>query len=136
MTKLTPSERPARVALDLSDQQVVFVRVGDDHYAAELDGKSLPIRTEKHERRISEGGELFRYKPELSEGDTANIDTILLCLALGAVPKPLQRGAEFSAMDNWGHFRQNTFLKISITISESGLVEVNEDIQEQDDSYY
>jgi len=136
MTKLTPSERPARVALDLSDQQVVFVRVGDDHYAAELDGKSLPIRTEKHERRISEGGELFRYKPELSEGDTANIDTILLCLALGAVPKPLPRGVEFSAMDNWGHFRQNTFLKISITISESGLVEVNEDIQEQDDSYY
>jgi len=136
MTKLTPSERPARVALDLSDQQVVFVRVGDDHYAAELDGKSLPIRTEKHERRISEGGELFRYKPELSEGDTANIDTILLCLALGAVPKPLPRGVEFSAMDNWGHFRQNTFLKISITIAESGLVEVNEDIQEQDDSYY
>jgi hypothetical protein len=136
MTKLTPAERPARVALDLSDQQVVFVRVGDDHYAAELDGKSLPIRTEKHERRISEGGELFRYKPELSEGDTANIDAILLCLALGAVPKPLPRGVELSAMDNWGHFRQNTFLKISITISESGLVEVNEGIQEQDDSYY
>ncbi len=136
MTKLTPSERPARVALDLSDQQVVFVRVGDDHYAAELDGKSLPIRTEKHERRVSEGGELVRYKPELSEGDTANIDTILLCLALGAVPKPLPRSVELSAMDNWGHFRQNTFLKISITISESGLVEVNEDIQEQDDSYY
>jgi hypothetical protein len=136
MTKLTTSERPARVALDLSDQQVVFVRVGDDHYAAELDGKSLPIRTEKHERRISEGGELLRYKPKLSEGDTANIDTILRCLALGATPTPLPRGARLSATDNWGHFRQNTFLTISITINESGLVEINEDIREQDGSYY
>jgi len=141
MTKLTTSERPERVALDLSDRQVVFVRVGDDLYAAELDGKKLQIRMEKHERRISEGGELYRFKPELSEGDTANIDTILLCLALGAAPTPLPRGAKLSAaklsaMDNWGHFRQNTFLTISITIAESGLIEINEDIQEQDDSYY
>jgi hypothetical protein len=136
MTKLTTSDRPARVALELSDQQVVFVRVGDDHYAAELDGKSVQIRTEKHERDISEGGELFRYEPKLNEGDTANIDTILLCLALGAVPKPFPRGVNLSAMDNWGHFRQNTFLTITITIAESGLVEINEDIQNQDDSYY
>lgn len=136
MTKLTPSERPARVAINLSEGQVVFVRVGDDHYTAELDGKNVPIRKEKHESRISEGGELFRYTPKLSEGDTANIDTILLCFALGAVPTPLPRGAEISATDNWGHFRQNTFLTISITIAESGLVEINEDIQEQDDSYY
>jgi hypothetical protein len=111
MTKLTPSERPERVALDLSDQQVVFVRVGDDHYAAELDGKSLPIRTEKRERRISEGGELFRYKPKLSEGDIANIDTVLLCLALGAIPKPLLRGVELSAMDSWGHFLEHCRLR-------------------------
>jgi hypothetical protein len=136
LIKLTTSERPARIALDLSEEQVVFIRVGDDQYAAELDGKRLPIRTEKHERRISEGGELFRYEPELSEGYTANIDILLLCLALGAAPTPLSRGAKLSAMDNWGHFRQNTFLTISITIAESGLVEINEDIQEQDDSYY
>jgi hypothetical protein len=136
MTKLTASERPARVALEMSDQQIIFVRVGNDRYAAELDGKSLPIRTEKHERRISEGGELFRYKPKLSEGDTANIDNILRCLALGAVPVPLPRGVGLSARDNWGHFRQNTFLMISITIAESGLVEINEDIREQDGIYY
>jgi hypothetical protein len=91
---------------------------------------------EKHERRISEGGELFRYKPKLSEGDTVNIDSILRCLALGAVPTQLPRGVKLSATDNWGHFRQNTFLTISITINESGLVEINEDIREQDDSYY
>lgn len=136
MTKLTASERPARVALEMSDQQIIFVRVGNDRYAAELDGKSLPIRTEKHERRISEGGELFRHKPKLSEGDTANIDNILRCLTLGAVPVPLPRGVGLSARDNWGHFRQNTFLTISITIAESGLVEINEDIREQNDSYY
>jgi hypothetical protein len=136
MTKLTTSERPARVAIDLIDRQVVFVRVGDDRYAAELDGKSLPIRTEKQMKRISEGGELYRFEPVLSEGDTANIDTILLCLTLSAAPTLIPRGVTLSATDNWGHFRQNTFLTISITIAESGMVEINEDIQEQDDSYY
>jgi len=114
----------------------VFVLVGHDRYAAELDGKTLPIRMEKHERRISEGGELFRHKPKLIEGNAANIDTILRCLALGAVPTPLPGGARLSATDNWGHFRQNTFFTISITISASGVVEINEDIREQDDSYY
>jgi hypothetical protein len=136
MTKLTTSERPERVTLDLTDQPVVFIRVGDDRYAAELDGKRLLIRTEKHEQDISEGGVLYQYKPELSEGDTANIDTILLCLACGAAPMPLPQGVELSAKDNWGHFRQNTFLRISITIAESGMVKINEDIREQDDSYY
>lgn len=136
MTELTTSERPARVTIDLLDQQIVFVRVGDDRYAAELDGKSLPIRTEKQRRDISEGGELFRYQPELSEGDTANIDTILLCLTLSAEPTPIPQGVKLSATDNWGHFRQNTFLTISITIAESGMIEINEVIREQDDSYY
>src|SRR5262249_54624427 len=136
MTKLTTSERPERVTLDLIDQQVVFIRVGDDRYAAELDGKRLPIRTEKHERDISEGEILHQYDPNLTEGSPANIDTILLCLTRGAAPTPLPRGAKLSAKDNWGHFRQNTFLTISVTIAESDLVEINEDIREQDDSYY
>lgn len=136
MTELTTSERPERVAIDLIDQVIVFVRVGDDHYAAELDGKRLSIRTERHEKDICEVGVLREWEPELSEGDTANIDTILLCFARGATPTLLPRGVKLSAMDNWGHFRQNTFLTISIMIAESGMVEINEDIQEQDNSYY
>lgn len=136
MIQLTTSERPARVALDLSEKQIVFVRVGDDRYTAELDGMSLQIRTVRHESRIYENGERDPYEPELREGDTANIDTLLRCLALGAVPTPIPRGVEFSATDNWGHFRQNTFLKIWITIAESGILEINENIHEQDDSYY
>jgi|EndMetStandDraft_5_1072996.scaffolds.fasta_scaffold603811_1 hypothetical protein len=136
MTKLTPSERPERLAIDLIGQRLVFARVGDDNYTARLDDNSLPIRTEKQEKQISEGGELYRYQPKLSEGAAANIDTIILCLALGAAPTPIPRGVKLKAMDNWGHFRQNTFLTISITIAESGMIEINEDIQEQDDSYY
>jgi hypothetical protein len=136
MTKLTTSERPGRIAIDLIDQEVVFVRVGDDHYAAELDGKKLSIRTEQHKKDICEVGVLYEYKPALSDGDTANIDTIILCFARGATPTLIPRGIKLKAMDNWGHFRQNTFLTISITIAESGLVEINEDIQEQDDSFY
>jgi hypothetical protein len=136
MTELTTSERPSRVAIDLSEGQVVFVRVGDDHYAAELDGRSLRIRSVRHESRIYENGGRDPYEPKLLEGDTANIDTVLRCLALGAVPTPIPRGVEFTATDNWGHFRQNTFLKTWITIAESGILEINENIGEQDDSYY
>src|SRR5262245_44494893 len=126
MTNLTTSERPERLAIDLIDQQVVFVRVGDDRYAAELDGKRLPIRIERHEKDISEGGVIREWESKVSEGDTANIDTILLCFARGAAPTPLPQGIKLSAKDNWGHFRQNTFLTISITTAESGLIEINE----------
>ena len=136
MTQLTTSERPERVAINLSEKQVVFVRVSDDHYAAEVDGRSLKIRSVTQESRIYENGERDPYEPKLREGDTANIDTILRCLALGAVPTPIPRGVEFSAIDNWGHFRQNTYLKIWITIAESGALEITENIGEQDDSYY
>ncbi len=89
--------------------------------------------TIKAKRRTSEIGE---HSAGPTEASTTNIDTILHCLALGAVPKPIPRGVELSAIDNWGHFRQNTFLNVSIIIAESGLLEVNEDIQEQDESYY
>jgi hypothetical protein len=136
MTKLTISERPARVAVDLSEGQVTFVRIGDDHYTAELNARSLQIRTVRHESRIYENGDLDPYEPALRESETANIDALLRCLALGAVPTPIPRGVQFSATDNWGHFRQNTFLRIWITIAESGMVEINENIHEQDDSYY
>lgn len=136
MTQSTTLEHPARVALELGDQQIVFVLVGDNRYAAELDGKRRPIQTTKQESRIYENGDRDPYEPTRSEGDTANIDTILRCLALDATHTPLPHGAEISAKDNWGHFRQNTFLTISITITESRSVEINENIQEQDDSYY
>jgi hypothetical protein len=106
--------------LELGDQQVVFVRVGDDRYAAELDGKRRLIRTAQQKSDVYENGDRVSYKPTRSEGSTANIDTILRCLALGAAHSPLPRGVELSAKDNWGHFRQNTFLTISITIAESG----------------
>ncbi len=39
MTELTPSNRPERVTFYLGDKQAVFIRVGDEQYAAELDGR-------------------------------------------------------------------------------------------------
>ncbi|HSF40096.1 MAG TPA: hypothetical protein VLT87_09905 [Thermoanaerobaculia bacterium] len=129
-------EPPARVLLELGDQQVVFVRTGADGYAAELDGKRQPIRITQQLSDVSEGGYRHQYKPTQSEGETANIDHLLHCLALGASRTPLVRGLELSAIDQWGHFRQKTFLKVSITITEDGVVEIDEDIQVQDDSYY
>ncbi len=136
MSRLTTSQHPERVELDLSGQQLVFVRVGDDLYAAELDGKRLPIRRERLFSQIDEGGGRDPWPPEQSEGDTAHIDTILICLSLDAAPTPIPRGVKLEARHDWGHFRQFSFLKISITIAESGLIEFNENIQEMDGSYY
>jgi hypothetical protein len=133
MRELTASDRLDRVAFDLNGRQVIFVRVGDDHYAAELDGKRLPIRKERHDKN-EYGIEI--WSPRLSEGDTANIDSILPCLSLGAVPTPISQGVELDVSDNWGHYRQWMWLTISITIAESGKIEINEDILEQDGSYY
>lgn len=132
MTELTPSDRPERITLSLSDKQLVFIRTGDEQYAAELDGRSLPIRT-GGKKRTAEIGE---HTPGPTEASTANLDTIIKCLALGASTEPLPQGIKLSAVDNWGHFRQNTFLNVTILISESGVLEINEDIQEQDESYY
>lgn len=127
---------PARVVLELEDRQVVFVRTEENLYAAELDGKRRPIRARQQRSDVSEGGVLHQYKPTRSEGETANLDPLLRCLALGASRTPLARGLKLSAIDRWGHFRQNTFLTVSITIAEDGVVEIDEDIRVQDDSYY
>ena len=129
-------EHPERIVLELGDQQVVFVRVGDDSYVAVWDGERRPIHTTQEKSNVSESGYRDRNEPTRSESDTANIDTILRCLALGAERTPLERGVKLSATDAWGHFRQNTFLTVWITIGESGAVEISEDIQVQDESYY
>lgn len=136
MTESAKPEHPASVVIELGDQQVVFVRVGDDRYAAELEGKRRLIRTVQQLSEVSESGRYVLCEPTRSEGDTANIDTILRCLALGAAYTPLARGVKLSVTDAWGHFRQNTFLKVSITIAEDGAVEIDEDIGEEDGSYY
>src|SRR5215204_4541296 len=52
MKALTASNRPDRVPLDVGGRKLVFVRVADDRYAAEVDGNGLPIRTT---RETSEG---------------------------------------------------------------------------------
>jgi len=129
-------EYPARVILEIGEQQLLFVHTGDDRYAAELEGKRCPLRTVQQLSIVSEGGSLRSNEPMCSAGETANIDNILRCLALSTEHKPLPRGVELRADENWGHFRQNTFFMVSITIAEDGTVEINESIGYQDDSYY
>lgn len=129
-------EPPACVVFEMGGQEVVFVPAGDNRYAAEVDGTRRPIRTRQQLTDISEGGICHQYKPTRSEGETANLDPLLRCLALGASRTPVTRGVELSAIDPWGHFRQNTFLTVSITMAEDGVVEIDEDIRVQDDSYY
>lgn len=134
-----PPPEPGSTAcamLELGDQKVVLVHAGGNSYAAEVDGTRRPIRTRRQLTDISEGGICHQYKPTQSEGETANLDPLLRCLALGASRTPLARGLKLSAIDRWGHFRQNTFLTVSITIAEDGVVEIDEDIRVQDDSYY
>jgi hypothetical protein len=152
MQTLTASNRPDRVPLDVGGRKLVFVRVADDRYAAEVDGNGLPIRTTRETSEVFDGGGSRPWSPEVHEGETADIDALLYCLSLGAVPEPVPikespRGANqhpvrsppgvtLTASDNWGHFRQWTFLKVTVTIAPSGAVEIHEDVGEMDGSYY
>ena len=131
-----PPEHPPRVALDLGGQQLVFVRVDDDRYAAELAGERRPIRTREERRTSSETGRSEPLGSNRSHGAVASIDPVLRCLALGAQPTAIAEGVQLSAIDNWGHFRQNTFLRVAITIASDGAIEIAADIGEQDESYY
>src|SRR4051794_29013671 len=104
-------EYPARVILEIGEQQLMFVHTGDDCYAVELDGKRCPLRKVQQVSMVSEGGSLRPYEPTRSAGETNNIDNILRCLALSTEHKQLECGVELSADENWGHFRQNTFFR-------------------------
>jgi hypothetical protein len=80
---------------------------------------------------------LSEWEPEVREGDTANIDALLYCISLDPERKSaIPHGLTLHAKDNWGHFRQWTYLTILVTIASSGIVEIHEDIDELDDSYY
>ena len=139
MKQLTASDRPESITLDVSGRTVVFVRVADDQYAAELDGRRLPIRTTRVVRQMAEAQTrpLWEWEPVVREGETANIDALLYCMSLdpqrmSTVPHSLT----LIAHDNWGHYRQRTSPIISVTIASSGMVEIHEQIDEQDGSYY
>jgi hypothetical protein len=139
MKELTASDRPESIKLDVSGGIVVFVRVADDQYAAELDGRRLPIRTTRVVRQMPEAQSrpLREWEPEVREGETANIDALLYCLSLDPERKSaIPHSVILKASDNWGHFRQWTSLTISVTIASSGLVEIHENIDEEDGSYY
>jgi hypothetical protein len=138
MTSWTkPAEYPDRVVLEIPDQSLVFLRSEDDRYGAELDGERRSIRRVHQLSRVYEGlADRHSYEPERSEGDTADIDALLRCLELGAERKPLERGVELKAHDNWGHFRQHKFMTVAITIADDGAVEIDEDIHYQDQGYY
>lgn len=136
MSLSTNPEHPPRVALDLGGKQLVFVRAHDDGYAAELAGERRPIRTREERSTCSETGHREPLGSNYSHGAVANIDVVLRCLALGARPTAIAEGMKLSATDNWGHFRQNTFLKVAITIANDGAIEIAADIQEEDGSYY
>jgi hypothetical protein len=133
---LTAAEHPERLTLlDVSGQQVVFVLGADDQYAAECGGKKLPIRVTEAVREVP--GSRLMYEPKVQEGETANIDPLLYCVSLG--PKITSAGPNsitLTASDNWGHYRQWTFLTITVTLTPSGVVEIQADIGEEDGSYY
>jgi hypothetical protein len=138
MKEPAASDRPESITLDVSGQIVVFVRIADDQYAAELDGRRLPIRTKRVMRQVFEGQcPPSEWEPKVREGETANIDALLYCLSVEPERKSATpHGVILKANDNWGHFRQWTFLTIQVTIAPGGIVEIHERIDEQDQSYY
>ncbi len=137
MKALTAADRPDRVTLDVGGSQVVFVRVAGDQYAAERGGNRLPVRTRREVIRHSETGSRRMWEPEVREGETANIDALLYCLSLSPErTSESPHGVKLVASENWGHYRQWTFLTIAVTIEPSGVVAIDEGIGEEDESYY
>lgn len=130
---LTAAERPERITLDVGGQELVFVRVTGDHYAAEWDGNRLPIWTTRQECDV--GSRL--WEPILRVGETANIDALLYGLSLEpSIRSTTPQSVVLNASDNWGHYRQWTYVTITVTITSSSVVDIHERIDEQDDSYY
>jgi hypothetical protein len=127
---------PSQVSLELNGVKAVFSHAGDGKYSVQVGGEPRAIRKVRQVRIVSENGWSRSYDPESSQGDQANIDAILKCIQLRAERTPLPNGLHFSAIDEWGHFRQNTFLHVSLTIADDGALEIREDIDEQDESYY
>lgn len=130
-----PVEHPPFVELAIAGHRVVFVRETFDTYAAQVDGIRRPIQLTTHTGTSSESGSSTTDPATHERGDHVNLDALLRCLALEAKPMPIDRGIELAACDNWGHFRQNTFYKVTVRLT-ANAVDIIAASSTQDESYY
>jgi hypothetical protein len=134
---ISPPEHPPRLALELEGRLLEFVHVDGDLYAAEVDGKRLPIRARSETADVyGSGASHPPGAPTERVGEAAGIDELLRCLELGATGSRVPGGLVFRAIDNWGHFRQNTHLWVRVVLEDEETVLLDVSVGEQDDSYY
>jgi hypothetical protein len=135
MSESEPS-RPPEVTQQLGEHQLVLVHFEGNRYKARLDADPRTIRMQTRNGQCTEGASPDMYEPKREEGEAVCIDPLLRCLELGPVQRQLPRGVELSATDNWGHYRQNTYTIVTVTIGDDGAIEIDARILEQNDSFY
>jgi hypothetical protein len=134
---ISPPERPPRLALELEGRHLEFVRVDGDLYAAEVDGKRLPIRVRRETASVSESAASHPGDATDIVGESCSLDELLRCIELGAKVSQVPGGELlFEATDNWGHFRQNTYLWVRVVLKDGERVLLDVSVGEQDESYY
>ena len=133
---ISPPERPPRLSLELEGRHLELVRVDGDRYAAEVGGKRVRVRVRRSTASVSESGSSHPWEETDTVGEAGSLDELLRCLELGAEAARVPGGLQFEATDNWGHFRQNTFLHVRVVLEDGEQVLVDVSVGEQDESYY
>ncbi len=129
---LTPS-LSSRLRFELRGHALAFVEAKPGQFAAELDGKRCPMRIRTENAEVSETGKRLEGATTNTVEQTAPLTELLRCLALGAETTILKGAIRVSATDNWGTFRQNTYLAVEITIAQDRVIDLSIFRAEQDE---
>lgn len=135
----TAPEAANVVELPVGARKLAFIEVQGKRYRAELDGTPRPIRTRISRGDVHEGqgGLSGATTSAWVEGEVADIAPLLACLARADAEKTQSSGKlTLSTSEQWGHFRQNRWTTVTVSIANDGAIEVDTAIATQDDSYY
>ena len=121
---------PPRVVFVFGNHKLVFILIGENHYAAVLDGERRPVKS----KRVDISDYFDGVEVTESEGETVNLEYILRCLDLGSKPTIRENGIELSALDQWGHSSKT--IDVALVVNEKGAIEISEKTDDKDDGYY
>jgi len=130
----TPTPTPSsRLRFELRGHALAFIEIAPGRYAAELDGKRCPMRIRTENAEVSEAGKRIERGTTNTLEQAAPLTELLRCLALGAETTIIKGAIRVSATDNWGTFRQNTYLAVEIAVAQDRVIDLAIYRAEQDE---
>ena len=128
-------EGPPLLELGVAGRRVKLFRLENDcRYRAEVDGERRPIRV-----RLEHAWNVATWPKDHLPWrlDTAvHIEPLLACLAEGGETTELAKDTLIRSFEQWGHYRQNRYTSINLTIGDDGVLEIDMTILTEDGSYY